>query len=81
MTDAKGAQVPGTTLVYEGEQDQGAELSGTNGYPYRALGDSLIWIGRLRGNVIVRYSLRVAALSENSLRLLGTAELWITPAQ
>lgn len=80
ITVAKGEQLPGTTLVYEGEADQGAELSGTNGYPYRARGDSLIWSGRLRGNVVVRHSLRVVDVSDGSLRLIGTAELWITSA-
>ena len=76
-----GAQIPGTTLLFEAATDSGAQLDGTKGFPIRALGDSLIWTGRLRGNVVVRYSLRVASLNENSLRLVGTAELWITSMQ
>ncbi|MGH2538614.1 MAG: hypothetical protein ACRDHL_14585 [Candidatus Promineifilaceae bacterium] len=75
-----GGRVPGATLTYVGQADQGAQLGGTSGYPYRALGDSLIWAGRLRGDVSVRYSLRVATLSEDRLRLVGTAEVWVTPA-
>ena len=74
---AKGERIPGTTLVFEGVREEGALLSGTEGYPYRALGDSLIWTGRLRGNVMVRYSLRVSGLSDEQLSLLGTAEIWI----
>jgi hypothetical protein len=74
---AKGDSIPGTTLVFEGVREEGALLSGTEGYPYHALGDSLIWTGRLRGNVIVRYSLRVSGLSDEQLSLLGTAEIWI----
>jgi hypothetical protein len=74
---AKGDNIPGTTLVFEGEREEGALLSGTAGYPYRAMGDSLIWSGRLRGNVMVRYSLRVAGLSDEQLSLVGTAEIWI----
>jgi hypothetical protein len=70
-------QVPGTSLIYEGIDDQGATLNGSGRYPYRAVGDSLVWAGRLRGNVLVRYSLRVASFDEDSLRLIGTAELWI----
>jgi hypothetical protein len=77
----KGSNIPGTSLVFEGQTDQGAQLSGTTGFPYRALGDSLIWIGRLRGNVIVRYNLRTSAISDESLRLIGTADLWVTSAK
>jgi hypothetical protein len=75
-----GEQVPGTTLIFEGATDQGANLGGTSGFPIRALGDSLIWTGRLRGNAIVRYNLRVGSLNADELRLVGTAEMWITPS-
>lgn len=76
-----GGQVPGTTVIYEGLVDQGVQLGGTSGFPIRAVGDSLIWTGRLRGNVVIRHSLRVASADEESLRLVGTAELWITPSR
>lgn len=72
-----GTTVPGTTLIYEGETDQGVQLGGTGGYPYFAVGDSVTWVGRLRDNVIIRYQLRVEGSDENNLRLDGTAELWI----
>jgi hypothetical protein len=80
-----GRAVPGTTLVYEGLSTQGegdrtnrlAQLSGLSGYPYLAIGDSLVWSGRLRENAYVRYSLRVAGLNEDGLRVAGTAQLWI----
>jgi hypothetical protein len=75
-----GGQVPGTNLTFTGFDDQGAELSGTSGYPFRSVGDSLFWTGRLRGNVVIRNSLRVVAISDEELHLLGTAELWITPS-
>lgn len=81
-----GWSVPGTTLVYEGLQAPGpgssqqlARLSGTTGYPFLAVGDSLVWIGRLRPNVYVRYDLRTQAFDADRLRLLGTADLLITP--
>lgn len=77
----KGGNVPGTSLVFEGQTEQGAQLSGTTGFPFRAMGDSLIWIGRLRGNIIVRYNLRTSAISDESLRLIGTADLWVTSSQ
>ncbi len=82
-----GYNIPGTTLTYEGIEERGqggeltdfARLSGTSGYPYLAFGDSLVWTGRLLDNVYIRYNLRVTSLKEESLRLTGTAELWIIP--
>lgn len=81
-----GMTIPGSTVVYEGMITQGegqravdlAWLSGMSGYPYLALGDSLVWVGRVRENVYVRYSMRVTTLNEYGLRLSGTAELWIS---
>lgn len=81
-----GREVPGTMLVYQGVVEQGegdqrsqlAELAGIEGYPYLALGDSLLWTGKLRENVTVRFNLRVLSISENNLRVGGTAELWVS---
>ncbi len=82
-----GSDIPGTTLRYEGLVEPGgpegvsqpmARLSGVRGYPYFAFGDSITWTGRLRDNVIVRYTFRVAALDANGLRVAGSADLWIT---
>ncbi len=80
-----GRQIPGTTLVYEGMIEQGvgdqttrqAQLSGMTGYPYLAVGDSLRWQGSLLNNVYIAYSLRVLGISEDGLRLTGTADLWV----
>lgn len=76
---AVGATIPGTTLIYAGETDQGAAFSGTTQYPYRALGDSVIWLGQLRDNVYIRHNLRVISFNEDTLRLGGTAEIWVIP--
>jgi len=81
----EGREIPGSTLRYDGITSQGegeqasrlARMEGLRGYPYVALGDSLAWSGRLRGNVYLQYALRVAALNENGLRVAGTAKLWI----
>lgn len=77
-----GWQVPGTTLLFEGITTQGdgqmARLAGLTGYPFLALGDSLVWRGKLRDNVNVLYNLRVTEISDTGLRLEGTADLWIT---
>ncbi len=80
-----GNAVPGTTLTYEGVEAQGgsdqgnklARFSGFNGYPFLAVGDSLVWSGRLRDNVMVRYSLRTVSFDEERIHLVGTGDLWI----
>ena len=82
-----GYTIPGTTLIYEGIEERGqggqltdfARLSGTTGYPFLAFGDSLVWTGKLLDNMYIRYNLRVTSLKEDSLRLSGTAELWVLP--
>ncbi|MCA9934335.1 MAG: hypothetical protein H6662_13825 [Ardenticatenaceae bacterium] len=82
----EGRQIPGTTLTYDAmvEQGQGdqvtrqAQLSGLSGYPLLAVGDSLQWQGSLLNNVTIRYNLRVLGISEDGLRLTGTADLWVT---
>lgn len=72
----RGARIPGTTLIFEGLQNELAELSGTAGYPYFAIEDSLLWSGKIRENVYIRYNLRVSSLTRDGLGLTGTAELW-----
>jgi len=80
-----GRQIPGTTLIFEGAVTQGeggqaaqlAQLSGLSGYPYLALGDSLVWTGQLRDNLYVRHALRVASINQETLRVAGTADMWI----
>lgn len=73
----EGHRIPGSTLIYDGQEDGIARLSGTAGYPYFALDASILWLGKLRENVYIRYNTRVASLNENGLGLTGTAELWI----
>ncbi len=78
-----GREIPGTTLVYQGlSQPAGGGdllglLSGGQGYPYLATGDSLVWTGRVRDKVYLRYNLRAASVTQENLRLLGTAEMWV----
>ena len=78
--------VPGTALTYQGLEDQGlgnqtttlARIGGLYGYPNVAVGDSLIWTGLLRENVVIRYNLRAVSFDEEAIRFVGTGELWIT---
>jgi len=72
-----GRTIPGTTLSYVGRAEQGAELAGTTNYPYYQQGDSLVWQGQLRDNVILRYDLRFIFVSDDSVQLAGVAKLWI----
>jgi hypothetical protein len=76
-----GQVIPGTTLIYAGETAQGASFSGTTQYPFRALGDSLVWLGQLRDNVYIRHNLRVITFDADRLRLGGTAEIWVIPGR
>jgi hypothetical protein len=69
----RGAMIPGTTIGYAGAEDEGAELSGVSGYPYRKFGDSISWRGQLRSNVFLDITLRVVAYEENSLQVTGLA--------
>ncbi len=74
---AKGAIIPGTTITYEGQFDEGAKLGGTADYPYREEGDSIQWEGTLRPGVYARFSLRVAQFDARALRVIGTISLWL----
>lgn len=72
-----GFAIPGTPLVYKGRTDVGAELTGTQSYPFVDVNDSLRWAGQLRDNVTVLYDLRVISIEDGQIRLQGTAQLWI----
>jgi hypothetical protein len=74
-----GGRVPGTTLVFEELTGQGVRLSGTTGYPYWAIGDTVHWQGRLRENVFVRLRMPISQADERGLRLGGEAEIWVVP--
>lgn len=72
-----GFAIPGTPLVYKGRTEVGAELTGTQSYPFVDVNDSLRWAGQLRDNVTILYDLRVISIEEAQIRLQGTAQLWI----
>jgi hypothetical protein len=74
---AKGAKVPGTQLTYVGSSDQGAQFSGIEGYAYRQVGDSLVWEGKLREGVFLRFEGRVIQFNAGSARIAGIVTLWI----
>ena len=76
----KEQRIPGTTIRYVGvEKDKGAKLEGVDGYPYRAIGDSILWDGKLLENVDLQLNVRVLFYNESFLQVLGTATVGITP--
>ncbi len=76
-----GENIPGTTLVYNGVAQQGgvdvANIGGASTYPYFSIGDSLVWVGKLRENVFVKYDLRVITFDANKVIVGGTADLLV----
>ncbi len=76
-----GQPIPGTTLVYEGVTQQAgidlAQMNNGSRQTWHAVGDSLVWAGKLRDNVYARYNLRIISFNENSLQVGGLAEIWI----
>jgi hypothetical protein len=77
-TVRKGDIIPGTLLSYGGKAEDGAEFVGVNGYPFRKFGDSLTWMGRLRGNTYLDMTLRVIAYTEEFVSLGGLATIGLT---
>jgi hypothetical protein len=77
----KGQTIPGTDILYLGETEKGAHLANVEGYPYRELGDSIVWRGQLRDRLWLELNLRTAFISKNSLNVAGIAELSITPEE
>ena len=74
---AKGAAIPGSTVTYEGETEEGVKLGGIQGYPYRKVGDSIFWEGSLRDDVHIRLDVRVLQFDSKGLRVGGLATLWL----
>jgi hypothetical protein len=77
-TVRKGERIPGTLITFKGKADEGAEFGGVSGYPYRKLGDSLGWSGRLRSNTYIDMNLRVIVYSDEFVTVGGLAMLGLT---
>ncbi|MBN1317176.1 MAG: hypothetical protein JXA42_16960 [Anaerolineales bacterium] len=69
--------IPGTTIIYLGKSEKGAEFGGVEGYRYREIADSLDWSGQLRSNIFVDLTMRVKSIDEDKVDLVGTATIWI----
>jgi hypothetical protein len=75
VTSNAGQHFPGMTLGYSGQDDRGAVLVGLpdGEYPYRKLGDSVEWAGRLTPQIPVVYHLRLLYYQEANATVGGVA--------
>lgn len=76
-----GQRIAGTSLHYDGESSGAAAFSGTFQSGLRPLGSSIIWYGQLVNNVYIQHNLAVANISADSVRLEGTADIYVIPAR
>lgn len=71
--------IPGTTITYQGKSEHGGgKLGGIEGFPYRRLGDSIVWEGKLRDDAYLRLNVRTLLIREDSLKVAGIAKLCLT---
>jgi len=75
----KGDYIPGTLVEYVSKAEEGIELGGIEGYPYRKLGDSIVWKGKLREKVFLQLNVRVIFIAESFIRVAGTAAVLLAP--
>jgi hypothetical protein len=68
-----GEALPGLSYRYIGSGDQGVQLGGLpeGEFPYRQLGDSIVWQGRLRDNIVASYDLRLLFYNSEQARVGG----------
>ncbi len=73
----KGGVIPGTTIVFLGKEEGRARLGGLSGYPYRNVGDSILWTGQIHPLVYLNATFRVLLIEDAWLTVVGTAEVWL----
>jgi hypothetical protein len=78
-TVTRGSIIPGTTVSYVGAATGGAEFANLDQFPFRERFDSVVWQGRLRDRIAVRYDLRVLDFNEERVILGGTANVMFEP--
>jgi len=73
----RGGWLKGNDLGYVGTTDRGAEFSGlpAGDYPYRKVGDSLLWRGFLRSDIPIEYNMRVVLYNDATVQVAGIATL------
>jgi hypothetical protein len=78
-TVKRGSYIPGTTLEYLERREEGAKLGGIDGYPYFKTGDSVVWEGQINDGAYLQLNVRVGVITDGTLTLAGTANLWLVP--
>lgn len=73
----KGGVIPGTTVVFMAKEEGRARLGGLPGYPYRNVGDSILWTGQVHPLVYLNATFRVLLIEDAWLTVVGTAEVWL----
>jgi hypothetical protein len=74
-----GAVLPGTTIAYAGKTETGqAKILLAGQVAPKQMADSVDWQGSPAPNVNVKLSTRVATFDEQSITLIGTANVQIT---
>jgi hypothetical protein len=75
----KDEAIPGSVITYLGKTEQGARLGNIEGYEYRKVGDSIAWEGKLRERIWIELNLRTALVTDSTLDVVGTVDVWIAP--
>jgi len=77
-----GGTIAGTTLGYAGQDDRGGQITGipTGDYPYRKVGDSIVWKGQIRADIPAEYNIRMLYYDANGARVGGIVTL-VIPSQ
>lgn len=77
-----GGMIAGTTLGYAGQDDRGGQITGlpAGDYPYRKIGDSMVWKGYVRSDIPAEFNIRMLYYDANGARVGGVVTLAI-PSQ
>lgn len=78
-TVVRNSTIPGTVVAYVGTKSDGAEFRNLDQFPFRERFDSVVWEGRLRERIAVRYDLRVLDFNNDRVILGGTANVIFEP--
>lgn len=74
----RGGVIPGTSIIYQGKEGDRARLEGLPGYPYRKVGDSVLWTGQVHPMVHLNATFRVLWIEDAWLTVAGTIEVWVS---
>jgi hypothetical protein len=74
---AAGETITGTMLQYLGSAEEGGQLGGLaeGEYPYRRVGDSIVWRGRVRSDIAAEFNLRMLFYTAEQARVGGLVTL------